>query len=223
MSTEYHLLVVEGYVLLRDILIDFFSKQPECMSSSGVQDVATALEYIRRHPVDLILSSGNLPGEPAISLLNELALRSIEVPVLILSAGLNHFVVRRLLGLGAAGVVWNTSTLTDLSACVRAAVQGGTWQNNDTLRRALGGVPRQLPSWAIPFSERQAQVLRGIAAAQANKEIAARLGVSESSVKCTVQQIFGKTGVRSRSELVRVVLERFPDGFVTDLPDSVHT
>jgi len=41
----------------------------------------------------------------------------------------------------------------------------------------------------------------------ANKQIAGRLGVSESSVKASLQQLFSKMGVRTRSQLVRVVLE----------------
>ena len=102
---------------------------------------------------------------------------------------------------------------------VRDVVRGATWKNSECLRRVMLGTPRQLPYWVIPFSERQAQVLRGIAAAHANKEIAARLGVSETSVKFTVQQIFVKTGVRSRSELIRVLLERLPEQFLGGLPD----
>src|SRR5205085_170508 len=102
--------------------------------------------------------NGNLPGEPATTLLQRLKQLSINVPVLVLSAGMNHCAVRRLLTLGAAGVVWNTSTTRDLCACVRAAVEGCTWKDSECLRRALGGTPRQLPSWAVPFSDRQAQV-----------------------------------------------------------------
>ncbi len=41
-----------------------------------------------------------------------------------------------------------------------------------------------------------------------NKQIAARIGVSESSVKATIQQLFEKTGVRTRSQLVRFAIER---------------
>jgi DNA-binding NarL/FixJ family response regulator len=42
----------------------------------------------------------------------------------------------------------------------------------------------------------------------ANKEIAARMDISESTIKNTFQQLFAKFGVRSRSQLVRVALER---------------
>jgi DNA-binding NarL/FixJ family response regulator len=43
----------------------------------------------------------------------------------------------------------------------------------------------------------------------ANKEIATRIGVSEGSVKSTLQQLFSKKGVRTRSQLVRIVLEQY--------------
>ena len=42
-------------------------------------------------------------------------------------------------------------------------------------------------------------------------EIATRIGVSEGSVKSTLQQLFSKTGVRTRSQLVRIVLEQYRD------------
>ena len=58
------------------------------------------------------------------------------------------------------------------------------------------------------LSAREVEVLRLVVQGLANKEIASDLGLSESSVKNTLQQLFGKTGVRTRSQLVRVVLER---------------
>jgi two-component system, NarL family, nitrate/nitrite response regulator NarL len=43
----------------------------------------------------------------------------------------------------------------------------------------------------------------------ANKEIAAQIDVSESTVKHTIQQLFAKTGVRTRGQLVRIALDRY--------------
>ncbi|PYR33653.1 MAG: hypothetical protein DMF90_20075 [Acidobacteria bacterium] len=59
------------------------------------------------------------------------------------------------------------------------------------------------------LTDRERQVLTSVFEGLANKEIAARLGVSESSVKATIQQLFAKTGVRTRSQLVRIALERY--------------
>ena len=57
------------------------------------------------------------------------------------------------------------------------------------------------------LTEREQEVLRGIFEGLTNKEIAAQLDVSESAVKATLQQLFQKTGVRTRSQLVRIALE----------------
>ncbi len=45
----------------------------------------------------------------------------------------------------------------------------------------------------------------------ANKEMSARLGISESAAKAALQVLFNKMGVRTRSQLVRVTLEQFGD------------
>jgi len=62
-----------------------------------------------------------------------------------------------------------------------------------------------------PLNSREAEVLRFLIQGLANKEIAGRMGISESAVKNTFQQLFAKLGVRSRSQLVRAALEGYRD------------
>jgi PAS domain S-box-containing protein len=59
------------------------------------------------------------------------------------------------------------------------------------------------------LSSRETDVLRLLVQGLTNKEIGARMDISESAVKNTMQQLFGKTGVRTRSQLVRVALEEY--------------
>lgn len=59
----------------------------------------------------------------------------------------------------------------------------------------------------MSLSSRELEVLRLLVQGSANKEIAAKLEISESAVKNTMQQLFTKSGVRTRSQLVRVALE----------------
>jgi two-component system sensor kinase FixL len=59
------------------------------------------------------------------------------------------------------------------------------------------------------LNARETDVLRCLVQGFSNKEIAARMEVSESTVKNTIQQLFAKTGVRTRSQLVRVALEQY--------------
>lgn len=61
------------------------------------------------------------------------------------------------------------------------------------------------------LSPRELEVLKMVVQGLANKEIASRMEISESAVKNALQQLFGKTEVRTRSQLVRVALERYRD------------
>ncbi len=59
------------------------------------------------------------------------------------------------------------------------------------------------------LNSREVEVLRFLVQGLANKEIAARMEISESTVKNTLQQLFTKTGLRTRSQLVRIALEEY--------------
>jgi PAS domain S-box-containing protein len=62
-----------------------------------------------------------------------------------------------------------------------------------------------------PLTDRELSVLRFVVQGLANKEIATRIDVSESTVKNTLQQLFAKTNVRTRARLVREALEQYRD------------
>jgi PAS domain S-box-containing protein len=79
-------------------------------------------------------------------------------------------------------------------------------------RSANGGSPAPLDDQErTPLNSREIEVVRLVVQGLANKEIASRLDISESSVKNTLQQLFAKTEVRTRGQLVRVALERYRD------------
>jgi PAS domain S-box-containing protein len=61
------------------------------------------------------------------------------------------------------------------------------------------------------LTSRETDVLRLLVQGLANKEIAANMEISESVVKNTLQQLFSKTNVRTRSQLVRVAVEQYRD------------
>jgi DNA-binding NarL/FixJ family response regulator len=59
-------------------------------------------------------------------------------------------------------------------------------------------------------------VLRGVLEGRSNKIIADTLHLSESSVKAVLQNLFTKTGVRTRSQLVRIALEEHSHDWLAD-------
>lgn len=75
-----------------------------------------------------------------------------------------------------------------------------------------GSEPGSLDQHERPsLNSRELDALRLVVQGLSNKEIASRMNISESTVKNTLQQLFGKTDVRTRSQLVRVALERYRD------------
>jgi PAS domain S-box-containing protein len=90
------------------------------------------------------------------------------------------------------------------------------------LAAIIADVTEELPEAATPavvsgnserslLNNREVEVLRLLVQGLANKEIAAQMDVSESTVKNTLQQLFAKTNVRTRAQLVRVALENYRD------------
>ncbi|HUA58369.1 MAG TPA: LuxR C-terminal-related transcriptional regulator [Verrucomicrobiae bacterium] len=73
---------------------------------------------------------------------------------------------------------------------------------------ALGVLPSDNEE-LLSLSTRELDVLRLLVQGLANKEIGGRLDISESAVKNTLQQLFMKSGVRTRSQLVRIAVEHY--------------
>ncbi len=110
----------------------------------------------------------------------------------------------RALRAGARGVLPRTATGEQISAAVAAAAAGLTVVSSDA---AVPG-PAQRPALVAaappvqPLTPREIEVLGMLAEGSGNKAIAARLGISEHTVKTHVGSIFGKLGVSNRAEAV---------------------
>jgi len=128
------------------------------------------------------------------------------IRVLVVAAVLSVFEARRLMQAGAAGVFLKQNPPNLLVDAIRS-VMGGQPYIDPALRDYLrsDAEPRNSPE-TLP--SRQYAVLSAVMEGLANKEIAARVHISEALVKATLQQLFEKHGVRTRSQLIRIGLEQ---------------
>ena len=125
------------------------------------------------------------------------------------TAGMNAQESAKALRLGASGIFLKQGPLVTLAQAIRLVAGGAVWVDQDIIRDMAEHVAAQDTRVGPPrLTEREQQVLQGILEGLANKEIGARLGLSESAVKASLQQLFRKTGVRTRAQLVRVALDR---------------
>jgi len=112
------------------------------------------------------------------------------------------------LQLGASGIFLKHNSPATLARAIRLVASGEMWVDQRVIQLMADGVhQREEQSIRRLLTEREQQVLRGIFEGLTNKEIAAQIGVSEGAVKATLQQLFQKTRVRTRSQLVRIALE----------------
>jgi len=116
--------------------------------------------------------------------------------------------VNDVLAAGAIGYLLKDSRPDELLAAVRSAAEG-----HAPLDPRVAGalLPGREPPAADLLSEREKQVLRLAAAGLANKQIARRLGISESTVKVHIGNIFRQIGVRDRTSAALWAREHLPN------------
>lgn len=171
------------------------------------------IELANRAALELMSPrDGHLVGNPIAAFLPELhhALRWEEAPQF-----RAHMQCQGHRGNGEsfAADVWFSTYKEGLTPKVAAIIADVKEEAAETATEAVapGGNNGIAPDHHAPvqLTPRETEVLRLLVQGLANKEIAAQMEISESAVKNTIQQLFGKTGVRTRSQLVRVALEHY--------------
>jgi len=150
---------------------------------------------------------GTLIGEPIAAFLPELhrALRPEEGPQFRASMQCRG---HRGNGESFLAEVWFSSYKEGKTAKLAAIIADVSEEQTVPPGTSAGSLDlRDRPS----LNSRELDALRLVVQGSSNKEIASRMSISESAVKNTLQQLFGKTEVRTRSQLVRVALERYRD------------
>jgi DNA-binding NarL/FixJ family response regulator len=112
------------------------------------------------------------------------------------------------LSAGARGILTRSATPEELVSAIHVAREGGIWARrrwlNDCVRLAVGNARHQLAARDIVdtrLSRREREVLTHAATGISNKELAARLAISEATVKVHLTRIFQKLGISSRAAL----------------------
>lgn len=209
---KIRLLVVDDHALFRDGLVRLLESEPDIEVVAACSTVNEALAALSGGEIDLVLLDYDLGSETGARFLLRSAEMGFRGRVLVVTAGLSDSESTTLLRYGATGIFPKHSPPDLLGKAIRKVVQGEVWLDQRYLQaliqEAKSAGPEDRPR---RLSERERQVLRAVFEGASNKEIAVRLQVSESSVKATLQQLFLKTGVRTRSQLVRVALEQYRD------------
>jgi DNA-binding NarL/FixJ family response regulator len=169
-----------------------------------------ALAILRQRRIDIVLLDFDLGKQNGAEFMLLAKKQGFAGKVLVVTAGIEEADSQQLIRMGIAGIFMKHSSAAMLAQGIRQVMEGKVWFDQDVLRSAVAAdaKPPSEPS-AERLTHREKQVLASVFEGLSNKEIAARLGVSETAVKATLQQLFSKTGVRTRTQLVRIALEQY--------------
>jgi len=211
MTNCIRILLIDDHILFGESLISLLQMQPEFEVVARCSTVAEGQDALASTAVDLILLDYDLGDQLGTDLLTEFDVRASGTKVIMVTAGMGTSATLNAVNAGVAGVVLKHSDPILLIEAIHRVAAGETWWDPGILRGAAaagrGGETGQ--GSVRSLTERQRQVLRSILDGLTNKEIAARMQASETSVKATIQELFNKAGVRTRSQLVRVAIERY--------------
>jgi DNA-binding NarL/FixJ family response regulator len=202
------LLLLDDHVLFRESLSRLLASEPDFEMAGHCGTAGEALDLLRRTPVDVLLLDFDLGDDLASHFAGAARAAGFEGKILIVTAGMTAAESSAALTGGASGVFLKHSSPGLLAQAIRMVASGQMWVDPKILKMLAEGVPqREDRSLQSLLTTRERQVLQALFEGLTNKEIAAQLGVSESAVKATLQQLFQKTRVRTRSQLVRIALE----------------
>ena len=208
-AVPIRLLIADDHPVVRDGLSGMFTADPgfEVLGEAG--DGAEAVRLAQALRPDVILMDLRMPEMDGVSAIAELARRGVPSRVLVLTTYDTDSHVLSAIEAGATGYLLQDAPRAELLRAVRAAARGEAVLSPSVATLLMGRV--RSPD-AGPLSQRELEVLGLVAAGSTNREAAARLFLSEATVKTHLLHIYAKLGVSDRAA---AVAEAFNRGLLT--------
>ena len=195
-------LSVDDHPLLREGIAALVNRESDMKLIAEATNGQEAIEKFRLHRPDVTLMDLQMPAMNGIEAIIGIRSEFPNARIIVLTTYAGDVQVLRALKAGARGYILKVHVRRELLDTIRA-VHGGQ-------KRIPPEVAAELADHAADdaLSSREIDVLRLIAAGNANKEIAARLGIAEETVKSHITNILAKLGANDRTHAVTTALKR---------------
>ncbi|MEV0831265.1 response regulator transcription factor [Nonomuraea rubra] len=204
-ATPIGLLIVDDHPVVRDGLSSMFARDPEFEVLGEAGDGAEAVRLAETLRPDVILMDLRMPGMDGVSATRTLAERANGARVLVLTTYDTDTHVLPAIEAGATGYLLKDAPRDELLRAVRAAARGEAVLAPSVAALLMNRVRRPAPG---PLSPREVEVLHLVASGATNREAAARLFLTEATVKSHLLSIYAKLGVNDRAAAVTEAFNR---------------
>lgn len=208
-APKIRLMLVDDQSLFREALRTLLSIHTDFELVGEAADGQQAVALVTSARPDVVLMDLRMPVMNGVEATRRIASRSGAPRVIVLTTFDEDAEVFAALRAGAIGYLLKASSSEKLCGAIRAAAQGASVLEPSIAAKLMAGVdrapasaePRKIPaSLAEPLSTREREVLAFLADGCSNKEIGARLNISEGTVKNHMTQVLGKLGALDRTQ-----------------------
>jgi DNA-binding NarL/FixJ family response regulator len=203
-------LIADDHGVVRSGLRMLLDRQDGMTVVGEAADGVEAVELTLATRPDVAILDVAMPRMTGLQAAREIKAQRPEVSVLLLSMHDDERYLFEALRAGASGYVLKRAADTDLVDAVRAVARGESFLSpatqSDLVKKWLASEESDEPT--DPLTPRERDVVKLIAEAYTNKEIAAILKLSEKTIESHRGNLLQKLGMRDRVELVRYAIKR---------------
>ena len=212
-GSPIRVLIVDDDELVRVGLRAIVDAEPDLQVVGEAADGAEVVPLAARSRPDVVLMDVRMPAIDGIQATRRLLAASRDPPrVLVITTFENDDYVYDALRAGASGFLLKRARPAEVVEAIRVAARGESLLFPAALRRLVAGRGGGDRLRDAGLTDREADVLRRMAAGLSNAEIAAELVVSVETVKTHVGNVLAKLGARDRTQ---AVIAAYESGFVT--------
>ena len=207
------ILLADDHTLVRQGLRKLLEERPDWEVIAEAGDGREAVRLAEQHKPDVAILDVAMPLLNGIEATRQITKRVPSTRVLVLSMHADEAYVTQILQAGATGYLLKDSADVDLLKAVGEAALGRSFFSPAIARVMLDDYVRQLADKGVTdryesLSEREREIFQLIAEAKTNKEIAALLNVSPSTVETHRAHIMEKLDLHSAAEIVLYAVRR---------------
>ncbi|MFB6956705.1 response regulator [Streptomyces sp. NPDC056309] len=195
-AQSIRLLLAEDQQMMRGALALLLGMEDDMEVVAQVSAGDAIVDAALTHRPDVALLDIELPGMSGLDAAAELREQAPDCRVLILTTFGRPGYLRRAMEAGAGGFLVKDGPVEELAAAIRRVLAGETVVDPVLAAAALSAGPS-------PLTARECDVLRASADGATVADVAAKLHLSESTVRNYLSAAIGKTGTRNRTEAVR--------------------
>jgi DNA-binding NarL/FixJ family response regulator len=202
-ATPIRVLLVDDHAVVRMGLRAFFDMLDDIEVVGEASDGSEGVAMTRRLKPDVVLMDLLMPNMDGITAIGRIKAEMPETEIVTMTSFIEEEKVTAALEAGASGYVLKDAEAEEVATAIRAAFAGEV-HLDPAVARLLAQRMRQKKSPADelvePLTDREREVLGLLAHGMSNKEIAAKLFITERTARTYVSNILGKLGLASRTQ-----------------------